>query len=418
MSEGIITIRKDREKPIRNQHPWIFSGAIAKAENAEDGDIVTVVDHKGDFLARGYWNHLSQIQVRILTWQDEAIDEAWWRKMLKRAIDGRLDKEDAHYNWNKVPCRLINAENDFLPGLVVDIYTHDDSGEWIVLQALTLGIDRRKQMLVKLLQDILNKYPGINVLGIYERSDADVRHKEGLSQHKGLLFGEEPPEYIQFEKIGSILVDIRNGHKTGLYLDQIVNWRVLHDIFNYYEPTRIRQLLNLFSYTGGFTVAASLMGSVHAVQVDASHDALVLAEKNYELNGFHKNDNGTTAEFIQADVFQYLRDCVERGDEYDIVILDPPKFAHNKRQIDRASRGYKDINLNAFKIIKSGGYLMTFSCSGAINRDLFQKIVFGALADSDRQAQIIKHLSASDDHPVALTFPEGEYLKGLLLRVY
>lgn len=323
MSEGIITIRKDREKPIRNQHPWIFSGAIAKAENAEDGDIVTVVDHKGDFLARGYWNHLSQIQVRILTWQDEAIDEAWWRKMLKRAIDGRLDKEDAHYNWNKVPCRLINAENDFLPGLVVDIYTHDDSGEWIVLQALTLGIDRRKQMLVKLLQDILNKYPGINVLGIYERSDADVRHKEGLSQHKGLLFGEEPPEYIQFEKIGSILVDIRNGHKTGLYLDQIVNWRVLHDIFNYYEPTRIRQLLNLFSYTGGFTVAASLMGSVHAVQVDASHDALVLAEKNYELNGFHKNDNGTTAEFIQADVFQYLRDCVERGDEYDIVILDP-----------------------------------------------------------------------------------------------
>lgn len=408
MSEGIITIHKGREKPIRNQHPWIFSGAIAKAENANDGDIVTVVDYKGDFLARGYWNHKSQIQVRILTWQDEPIDEAWWRKMLKRAIYNRgktyfmQDEESEHYAY-----RVVNAENDFLAGLIVDRY-----GDYLILQALTLYIDQQKDFIAEILADLLP------IKGIYERSDVDVRGKEGLKAESGILWGEEPPELIKIYELGYMYVDVRNGHKTGLYLDQFDNWRVLSDVVNHYEGTGICHLLNLFSYTGGFTIAASMMYGVHAVQVDASHEALVLAERNYELNDFHENKHGTTAEFIQADVFEYLRDCVERGDQYDIVVLDPPKFAQNKQQIDKASRGYKDINLNAFKIVKSGGYLMTFSCSGAISRDLFQKIVFGALADSGRQAQIIKHLSASDDHPVALTFPEGEYLKGLLLRVY
>jgi 23S rRNA (cytosine1962-C5)-methyltransferase len=217
---------------------------------------------------------------------------------------------------------------------------------------------------------------------------------------------------------------VRNGHKTGFYLDQSENRSILYDVMNHYEPEGFREgkttcrFLNLFCYTGAFLPPIATWLDVVSKNVDASQDALELAEKNYYLNEPEGKYQGNQTEFVQADVFDYLRQCVAKGEQFDIVLLDPPKFAHNKQQVDKAARGYKDINLNAFKVIKSGGYLMTFSCSGAINRDLFQKIVFGALADSGRQAQIIKHLSASDDHPVALTFPEGEYLKGLLLRVY
>lgn len=415
MPTPTVTIRKGREKPIRNQHPWIFSGAIYKVEDATPGDIVTVIDHAGHFLARGYWNPKSAIQVRLLTWQDEPIDEAWWRQMLQRAINSRATQAEVSH-----ACRLVNAENDFLPGLIVDKY-----GAWVVLQALTLYIDQQKDMIANLLADLLKPK------GIYERSDVDVREKEGLQQTKGLLWGEEPPERIEINVLSKMLIDIRNGHKTGTYLDQFGNFssmtHIIRDLERLSKSERPTQMLNTFSYTGGFALAASRVphssavsvdtfaGGTHCVNVDASYDALELAEQNFHLNDFAKN---ISAEFIQADVFEYLRDCVERGDEYDIVILDPPKFAHNKQQVQSASRGYKDINLNAFKIIRPGGYLMTFSCSGAINRDLFQKIVFGALADSGRRAQLIEHLSASDDHPVALTFPEGEYLKGLLLRVY
>lgn len=400
MTTPIVTIRKGREKPIRNQHPWIFSGAIYDVKDATPGDIVTVLDYKNQFLGRGYWNPKSTIQVRLLTWQDEPIDEAWWQRRLQRAIDNRATQNGTAY-------RLVNAENDFLPGLIVDKY-----GDWVVLQALTLYIDQQKNMIAQLLAELLEPK------GIYERSDVDVREKEGLQQAKGLLWGEEPPELIEIDVQSQMLVDLRNGHKTGAYLDQINNFSILTDVVHDFESTQADttlQLLNTFSYTGGFTLAASSVETIRCVNVDASYDALELAEQNFHLNNFQET---TSAEFIQADVFEYLRDCVERGDEYDIVILDPPKFAHNKQQVQSAARGYKDINLNAFKIIRSGGYLMTFSCSGAISRDLFQKIVFGALADSGRQAQIIQHLSASADHPVALTFPEGEYLKGLLLRVY
>ncbi|MGB1288755.1 MAG: class I SAM-dependent rRNA methyltransferase [Aggregatilineales bacterium] len=402
MTDGLITIRQGREKPIRNQHPWIFSGSITNAENAEPGAIVTVVDSRGKFLGRGYWNAKSQIQVRLLTWQDESIDNAWWRDRLQRAIASRR----AQIGREKSACRLIHAENDFLPGLIVDKY--DD---YLVLQALTLHIDMQKEHIAKLLAEILE------IKGVYERSDVEVRGKEGLSESTGVLWGDEPPEHIEIHENGTrILVDIVNGHKTGFYLDQATNRQlpaVLRD--NIHGDCSI---LNLFSYTGGFALNAATGDNVHAVNVDSSFDALTLAERNYELNEFHLNKRGTTMEFIQADCFTYLRDSAQRNENFDMVVLDPPKFAHNKRQIDKASRGYKDLNLNAFKLIKPGGYLMTFSCSGAISQDLFQKIVFGALADSGRQAQIVRQLGAADDHPVALTFPEGDYLKGLLLRVY
>jgi 23S rRNA (cytosine1962-C5)-methyltransferase len=423
MSEGIITIKKGREKPIRQQHPWIFSGAIASAKDAQPGDIVTVVAHDGTFLARGYWNPKSQIQVRILTWQDEPIEDDWWRRMLKRAIDARLDLQDIHQNWDAMPCRLVNAENDFIPGLIIDCYLQENNSFWLVLQALTLGIDLRKALITKLLIELAQRYPSLRggpngkttIDGIYERSDVDVRGKEGLPPITGVLWGDEPPEYFFMNE--NLIVDIRKGHKTGFYIDQEANRSILQDLVNM-DATNIAYpatMLNLFSYTGAFGFSIDPYDEMRIVNVDSSRDALELADKVVTKHPTFKPE---AFEFIEADVFEYLRDAVERGDQFDIIVCDPPKFAHNAQQVERAARGYKDLNLHCFKLIKPGGYLMTFSCSGAISADLFQKIVFGALADSGRQAQILKHLGPGDDHPVALTFPEGAYLKGLLLRVY
>ncbi len=395
MSARII-IKPNREKPIINQHPWIFSGAIDAVQgNPAPGDIVDVVGKSGKFLARGYWNPKSQIQVRILTWQDEEISDGWWRRMIQRAVDARSPQPDA-------ACRLINAENDWLPGLVVDVYA-----DYAVLQTLTLGIDQRKQMLARLLAEVLG------VKGIYERSDVDVRGKEGLKPVTGVLVGDAPPELIAFsENTIRLQADLYKGHKTGFYLDQRDNRRLLGRLIAA-EGERQR-VLNLFSYTGAFGLHALRENAARVTSVDASREALMLGEANLQLNGFDEE----RAEFLQADVFEYLRDAAHEHERFDVVVCDPPKFAHNAQQIERAARGYKDLNLNSFKLIKPGGYLMTFSCSGAVSADLFQKIVFGALADSGRQAQILRHLGPSEDHPVALTFPEGAYLKGLLLRIY
>jgi 23S rRNA (cytosine1962-C5)-methyltransferase len=407
MSEGFVVIKPGREKPIIQQHPWIFSGAIEAVRGSPTpGDIVTVTDRNGAFLARGYWNPKSQIQVRILTWQDEPITGDWWRKMLKRAIKGR--DRYIYLHTRDTALRLVNAENDFLPGLIVDRY-----GDWLVLQALTLGIERHKTMLAELLMELLAP------AGIYERSDVDVRAKEGLSPSGGVLAGQPPASPLTIIESGfSLQVDIVGGHKTGYYLDQRANRAVLKEVCleKAASDTQLRQLrvLNLFSYTGGFGLYALGGGAEWVVNVDTSREALELAEVNFELNSFPPD----RAEFIQADVFDYLHDQAAEGALYDVIVCDPPKFAHNAGQVERAARGYKDLNLNCFKLVKPGGYLMTFSCSGAVSADLFQKIVFGALADSGRQAQIVRHLAQAEDHPVAVTFPEGAYLKGLLLRVY
>ncbi|MCU0510937.1 MAG: class I SAM-dependent rRNA methyltransferase [Anaerolineae bacterium] len=396
MTEGIVTLHTDRDKSIRRGHPWIFSGAIEKARGAVPGETVTVVDQKGQFLARGYWNPKSQIQVRLLTWQDEAIDDDWWRRALARAAAGRSAGSTA--------TRLVNAENDFIPGLVVDRYQ-----DWLVLQAQTLYIDRQKQRLAALLQELFQPQ------GIYERSDIDVRGKEGLKAATGTLAGADVPALIEIEEDGCrLLVDVRGGHKTGFYLDQRPNRRLLYDLLA--TPAAApRRLLNLFSYTGGFGLQALRAGGVQVVNVDSSGAALALARQALALNAFASAADCTQ---VEADCFEYLRQCQPRGDRFDVIVCDPPKFAHNAGQVDKAARGYKDLNLNAFKLLQPGGWLLTFSCSGAINRDLFQKIVFGALDDSGRQAQVLRHLGAADDHPTALSFPEGDYLKGLLLRVY
>ena len=400
-----MRIKRGREKPIRNRHPWVFSGSIAHAENAADGKLVTVVDQSNRFLARGYWNSKSQIQVRIMTWRDEPIDDSWWRQKLSRAISAR-----AHIGSGEISaCRLVNAENDYIPGLIIDRYA-----DWFVVQALTRYIDEQKERIVEALSAVTDAEH------VYERSDVDARAKEGLGPSVGLLRGGPLPELVEIEESARFLVDIQGGHKTGFYLDQRENRHELADLISRCIDigTAPVKLLNLFSYSGGFAVAAGRFDRVRSVNVDSSYSALELAEKNFKRNGYDPKHLGETAEFIQADGFDYLHHAVQEGDAFDIVVLDPPKFVQNKGQVQRAARGYKNLNLNAFKLVKEGGYLMTFSCSGAISRDLFQKIVFGALADSGRQAQIVKHLHSATDHPVALTFPEGEYLKGLLLRVY
>lgn len=395
MSEGVIRLKQGREKPVNNQHPWLFSGAIASAEGASPGDIVRVVDSGGNYLARGYWNAHSQIQVRLLTWQDEVIDAEWWQTQLSRAYAAREPLRQSR----TTAYRLIHAENDFLPGLIVDKY-----GDWLVLQALTLHVDQHKHDFAQWLVEITG------APGVYERSDVDVRGKEGLSDSVGLLIGEEPPEIID---TGNQLVDVRRGHKTGTYLDQTDNQRIVAELAAQHPAGR---WLNTFCYTGSFSTA--IMRShpqATTINVDTSDDALALAEQNFSHFGIDSSQFQT----VQADVFDYLRtQAADNTRQFDGVILDPPKFASSKSQVDRAARGYKDINLHGFQLVKPGGYMVTFSCSGAISRDLFQKIVFGALADSGRQAQIIRQLAAPPDHPIALTFPEGEYLKGFVLRVY
>jgi 23S rRNA (cytosine1962-C5)-methyltransferase len=409
---GTIVIKHEREKPIINQHPWVFSGAIEAVKGSpQPSDIVTVVNERGKFLARGYWNPKSQIQVRLLTWHDEPIDDDWWQRMLKRAIDMRqklLYPRSEYPGLDANAYRLINAENDFIPGLIVDRYD-----QWLVLQALTLGIDQRKKMLAELLYEMHDPKP----LGIYERSDVDVRGKEGLQQETGLLLGEEPPERIWISEGGMFQmgVDVRRGHKTGFYLDQTRNRWLFFDLGHVLRG----RVLNLFSYTGAFGLYAIAFSADKVVNVDSSLDALNIAEENLaRAKQVNSIDWEAHTELIQADVFDLLHDYVDEREQFDVIICDPPKFAHNAQQVERAARGYKDLNLNCFRLLKPGGYLMTFSCSGAISADLFQKIVFGALADTGRQAQILRHLGAGEDHPVALTFPEGAYLKGLLLRVY
>jgi 23S rRNA (cytosine1962-C5)-methyltransferase len=406
MSETTVIIDPQRQRAIERRHPWVFSGAIMNVEGSPaDGDLVALRTESGEFLARGYWNSQSDIRIRLLSWiESEPIDDAFWRERLTRAVESRHVENRIYQHGTINAYRLVNAENDGLPGLVVDRY-----GDWLVLQALTRGIDTRKHQLADQLSNLLNP------AGIYERSDVDVRQKEGLPPVTGLLKGKEPPDLIEIDENGRrFLVDVRHGHKTGFYLDQRENRAIIGDWFRWDERASERVVLNAFAYTGGFAVYALGGLAQRVVNIDSSADALSLARQNIALNGFATADE----DFVEGDVFQVLRYYRDAGQQFDMIILDPPKFAQSPRQVEGAARGYKDINLLAFRLLKPGGVLATFSCSGAITSDLFQKIVFGALIDAGREAQIIRHLEQAPDHPVALTFPEGSYLKGLLCRVW
>jgi 23S rRNA (cytosine1962-C5)-methyltransferase len=362
----------------------------------EPGDLVYVLDDNGRYLATAYYNPHSQIRARILTWTDEPIDEAFWHTKIKQAIAGRasLNLEPATKAY-----RLINAEADGLPGLVVDKY-----GDYLVMQCLTMGIDRRKALITAVLVHMLNP------TGIIERSDANVRAKEGLQNEIGLLWGTAPDAPVNVQENGHTFgVNLLDGHKTGFYLDQRDNRALVC------RPEFVdgKDILNVFAYTGGFSVYAAAHGATSVVNVDTSRPALEQAELNMALN----EPERPLDEYLLGDAFAVLRDYRDNGRLFDMVILDPPKFVHSKRDLDKASRGYKDLNWLALRLLKPGGLLATFSCSGLLSADLFQKIVFSAAVDADRTVQILHHLHQGPDHPTLLTFPESAYLKGLLCRV-
>jgi 23S rRNA (cytosine1962-C5)-methyltransferase len=389
-----VFLHQGKERAARQHHPWIFSGAVARVQGyVGHGDAVDVCDAAGEWLARGTWSSGSQIRARLFTWQaDEPLDADLIRHRIERALAARAL---LGYAKGHSACRLVYAESDGLPGLIVDRY-----GDYLVLQLLTQGMAARSEIIVGLLAELLRPS------GIYERSDAEVREKESLPPAEGLVWGAEPPASLTVEQSGArLLVDVRAGHKTGAYLDQAVNrLRVAAYCAD-------REVLDCFAYTGGFSVAAARGGARHVLAVDGSAPALELLRANVALNHL-----ATPVEPVVGDVFKLLRQYRFEGRQFDMVILDPPKFAHAQGQMERATRGYKDINLIAMQILRPGGILATFSCSGLVSADLFQKVVFGAALDAGRDVQIVERLTQAPDHPVLLTFPEGEYLKGLVLR--
>jgi len=346
-------------------------------------------------LARGAYSPRSQITVRVWTFNpDEEITPAFFRERLKRAIAYRRTLTESK---DLTAVRLVHSESDGLPGLIVDRY-----GNFLVCQFMAAGSEYWKQEIVAQIKDL------IPCAGIYERSDLDVREKEGLPRSTGVLAGDAPPDLIEIQEGECrFLVDILHGHKTGFYLDQRDN-RALAA-----EYARGREVLNGFAYTGGFGVCALKGGAARVTNVESSSDALTLAMRNVELNGL----NAAQVENVAGDVFQVLRQYRDSRREFDLIVLDPPKFAESMSQIESAGRGYKDINLLAFKLLRSGGVLFTFSCSGLLAPELFQKIVAGAALDAGREAQIIQRLAQAPDHPTLLSFPEGSYLKGLVCRV-
>jgi len=397
MAKGEVWLKKGRARSVLRRHPWVFSGAIGRiAGDPADGDVVEVRDAGGNWLARGYLNRRSQISVRLLTWDpDELIGRGFWRRRLERAAAARSALAD---DPDTTAYRLVHAESDGLPGLVVDRY-----GDFLAVQFLTLGVERRREEILAALTDLLNPR------GIYERSDVEVREKEGLPQRTGRLRGEEPPDRLEVLENGHrFLVDLRSGQKTGFYLDQREN-RVRLSPF-----CAGAEVLDGFAYTGAFAVYAAAGGAVRVTLVETSGVALGMARQNLALNGQEVGRH----EFVEGNVFGVLRGYRAQGRRFDVVVLDPPKFAPAAKDVQRAARAYKDVNLLGMQLLRPGGVLFSTSCSGGISADLFQKILFGAALDAGREVQVVGYLHQGADHPVALTFPEGAYLKGLVCRVW
>jgi 23S rRNA (cytosine1962-C5)-methyltransferase len=386
-----IVLKKGREKPLLRGHPWVFSGAVAKIEGeVSPGDIGEVYSKEGHFLGLGHLNPRSQIIVRILTHKKEELGEDFFRERISRAVDLREELLKGKTN----AYRVINGEGDFLPGLIVDRYR-----ETLVLQCLTAGMERLKGLLIHLL---IKEFCPQN---IFERSDVATRSEEGLTESRRLLFGKEVPEFIEVEEYGCrFKVNVKRGQKTGFYLDQREN-RFLLKRFS-----EGKKILDCFCYTGAFSIHGGSGGAKEITLIDSSEEALSMAAEHFRLNQLEKISH----QFIQGDVFEIMRGL---GSMYDIVILDPPPFAKKKGHLPSASRGYKDLNLWAFRLLNPEGLLLTFSCSHHMSWDLFQKIVFSAALDSGKRIQLLGRMGHPWDHPIHLSHPEGEYLRGLMCRV-
>jgi 23S rRNA (cytosine1962-C5)-methyltransferase len=395
---AVVKLDKGREKSLLNRHPWVFSGAVESVAGDADrlvpGAIVDVVDSAGNWLARGYYNAGSNIRVRVLEWSEAVeIDESWWRCRLAAAVDRRAAFV-ANDNTNAY--RLVHAEADLLPGLIVDRY-----GDYLVVQFLTAGVERVREWIVEVLTDLLKP------LAVFDRSDADTRRREKLQPSTGLIAGVAPEGPVEFVENGCrFLVDFSTGQKTGFYLDQRDNRLIAA------RWARERDVLDAFSYTGAFSVFAGKGGANSLTLVESSRTASELARRNLAINGVDG-----AAEIVRGDVFQVLRAWRAEDRRFGMVILDPPKFAQTRAHADQALRGYKDVNLLAMTLLELDGILATFSCSGGVDAKQFTKAVSWAGLDAGRDVQILRRVGQPEDHPILTSVPESEYLKGLICRV-
>ena len=386
-----VVLKKGKEKPLLRGHPWVFSGAVEKVEgDVSPGDIGEVYSREGHFLCIGHLNPHSQIILRVLTQKKEELNIDFFRERISKAAVLR----DKWLKGKTNAYRLVNGEGDFLPGLMVDCY-----GGTFVLQCLTAGMERLKGLLTDLI------VRDFRPQSVYERSDVATRREEGLSESSGLLFGKEVPDRIEIEEFGChFRVNVKRGQKTGFYLDQRENR------FSLEELSHGKRILDCFCYTGAFAIHAGLGGAKELTLIDSSEEALGIAEEHFDLNRLKEIPH----QLIRGDAFEVMRGLESR---YDIIILDPPPFAKRKGHLTSASRGYKDLNLWAFRLLKKEGLLFTFSCSQHISWNLFQKIVFSAALDSGKKVQVLSRRGHPIDHPVNLCHPEGEYLKGMICRV-
>ncbi|MBU9889384.1 MAG: class I SAM-dependent rRNA methyltransferase [Candidatus Omnitrophica bacterium] len=380
-----------KEKPVIQRHPWIFSGAIDQIEEGyASGDLVRVFSSREQFLGIGYLNPGSQIAVRMLAFEDVPIDEGFFDRRIAQAAALRRRWLPPVTN----AYRLVHAEGDFLPGLIVDAY-----GDFLVVQFLTAGIEVWKEVIVRSLQ---KQFPS---LGVFEKSDSDLRRLEGLGRSLGALVGPEPPETVEILENGIAFgVDVRGGQKTGFFLDQRESREAVRRL------SAGKNVLNCFAYTGGFSVYAAKGEARTVVSVESSATAVQRGRENCLKNHL----DAQQSVWAQQDVFDYLR---HMDRQFDLIILDPPAFCKSKQQVRQAARGYKDINLQALKRVSQGGMLCTFSCSSHISPELFQKILFGAAADAKRDVRILRKISHAFDHPINVYHPEGEYLKGFFCEV-
>ncbi|WP_438335814.1 23S rRNA (cytosine(1962)-C(5))-methyltransferase RlmI [Edwardsiella tarda] len=389
-------LAKGREKSLLRRHPWVFSGSVARIEgNAASGETLDICDHQGKWLAHAAYSPQSQIRARVWSFnRDERIDQAFFERRLQQAQRWRdwLAERDDLTGY-----RLIAGESDGMPGITIDRFQNT-----LVLQLLSAGAEYQRATLLAALHTC---YPQC---AIYDRSDVAVRKKEGLPLTQGPISGELPPDLLPIREHGmQILVDIKGGHKTGFYLDQRDS-RLAARRF-----ARDAHVLNCFSYTGAFAISALMGGCAQVTSVDTSQAALDIARQNVELNGLDL----ARAEFLRDDVFQLLRRYRDEGKTFDLIVMDPPKFVENKSQLAGACRGYKDINMLALQLLRPGGVLLTFSCSGLMPTDLFQKILADAAVDAGRDIQFIEQYRQAADHPVIASYPEGLYLKGFACRV-
>ena len=397
-----ILLKKGREHSLLRRHPWVFSGAVLgiRGPDPAPGETVDIADADGRWLARGAFSPESSILLRVWTFDEtEPIDETFFARRIASAVALRgLASGGFGGPPPSLARRLVHGESDGLPGVVADRY-----GDVVVLQLTTAGADRWRGAIVAALRAAVP-----DAATIYERSDAHARELEGLAPADGLLWGAEPPEIIEARWAGLAFgVPVRTGHKTGVYLDQAENLPRIGAL------AAGADVLDAFCYTGGFTMAALRGGAKSVVSLDSSAPALDALRVNLTRNGFDES----RVEILCDDAFRRLRTFRDQGRSFDLIVLDPPKFAESRAQVERACRAYKDINLLAFKLLRPGGRLATFSCSGSVSPELFQKVVADAALDARRFARIVGRFTQAADHPVALAFPEGGYLKGLLCEV-